>query len=180
MVEGTKTTTTKKYAVTIGSKCWHYGMLANISSIVYVFQPAGLWTFCFPAMQIRLNFIKDDGISAYDPNLTWMRCRETFWMKVLLLSQSIFKHPQMSWMVDVKNQLLSCEQFIQIVHDFLVQLVTMSMYQTSYLCPVATLMTWHKMLFTKFSSSDWRLWWMLSFITCSIDKEVECIFELYW
>ena len=62
MLKGTNVIITKKYAMSIGSKSWHSGMLAKTSNIVSGFQSYIFWLLCFTKMQHRFfNFYVKNG-----------------------------------------------------------------------------------------------------------------------
>ena len=58
MLKGTNVIITKKYAMSIGSKSWHGGMLAKTSNIVSGFQSDFLLRLCFTKMQRRLKYLR--------------------------------------------------------------------------------------------------------------------------
>ena len=113
MLEITITTITKKYAMTIGSKYWREVILDKTTTIDSGFRAEFLITLSSPAMQRRFLF-KDGGIVDSEENPTWMGCRETVLMEVLLLPPSIYRQPQRRRTINVDNWLLSRENLIHI------------------------------------------------------------------
>ena len=98
----------------IGSKAWREGLLGKTKNIASVLRSAGLLHLSFPAMQLQLKFLKDDGIADSEENLTWMRCLETVPMEVLSLTPAIDRRPRRRQKIDVNNWLLLREQLRQI------------------------------------------------------------------